>query len=355
MEPADESNLRQRYEESTPQYRKLITEVEQCLRDGLEKYNIKYHSVKGRLKEFESIVSKIDRKYYAAEGDEGVSKPPHLGLIDDIVGIRVVCLLFSDLSRISDFIFYEFSNIYFDDKIYSSEDSFGYMSIHFICKIKDEYNGPHYDDIKGVHFEIQLRTISMDAWASLSHFLSYKGEGDVPSELKKSLNALSALFFVADSQFDSFYENSSKYKEKASKEILSERDLDINIDTLSAFLKKKYPDRSHHEGDSLSSLIEDLRACGIVKTSELEVLLDKYKNLFLYYERGNPPNSVDNKNKNNKRNKYADVGVVRLTLKLISDKNLKSINEIRNKNGAHIEEGDDYRRAREEFNKIKQK
>lgn len=36
-------------------------------------------------------------------------------------------------------------------------------------------------------FEIQVRTLCMHAWAVVSHYLDYKGDWDVPADLKLSL------------------------------------------------------------------------------------------------------------------------------------------------------------------------
>ncbi|MBI4489516.1 MAG: hypothetical protein HY694_10565 [Deltaproteobacteria bacterium] len=52
-----------------------------------------------------------------------------------------------------------------------------------------------------VPFEIQIRTIAQDAWASISHYLDYKKESDIPAQLRRDFYALSGLFYVADRHF----------------------------------------------------------------------------------------------------------------------------------------------------------
>jgi ppGpp synthetase/RelA/SpoT-type nucleotidyltranferase len=70
----------------------------------------------------------------------------------------------------------------------------GYLSIHYTCRMPDRYLGPRYELTSGIVFEVQVRTLCMHAWATVSHYLDYKGDWDVPAELKRSLSALSGLF-----------------------------------------------------------------------------------------------------------------------------------------------------------------
>ncbi len=60
--------------------------------------------------------------------------------------------------------------------------------------MKRDYKGPRYDTIVGMPFEIQVRTILMDAWANVSHYLAYKSDIDVPINLQRDFYALGGLF-----------------------------------------------------------------------------------------------------------------------------------------------------------------
>src|SRR5947208_10717429 len=104
--------------------------------------------------------------------------------------------------------------------------------------MKSEYKGPRYDAISGMPFEVQVRTILMDAWANVSHYLDYKGEADVPKPLRRDFYALSGLFYVADSHFEMFFKSSKdsrKQMAKLASESQSElTEQDINLDSLTA-------------------------------------------------------------------------------------------------------------------------
>src|SRR5882724_7674996 len=118
--------------------------------------------------------------------------------------------------------------------------SFGYFSVHFICKIRANYIGPRYDGLKDQNFEIQVRTISMDAWANISHYLDYKSDTDIPKDLKKDFFALSGLFYVADTHFEMFFKNKKEQAKKTKKELDSNLDIAINLESLDAYLKKRF-------------------------------------------------------------------------------------------------------------------
>jgi len=99
-----------------------------------------------------------------------------------------------------------------DPKINSSElNVFGYMSLHLKCKIKNTQLDPKADKtIKNIPFEIQIRTIAQDAWASISHHLDYKKDSTIPEELRRDFHALSGLFYVADTHFSILSQEKTK-------------------------------------------------------------------------------------------------------------------------------------------------
>jgi putative GTP pyrophosphokinase len=126
--------------------------------------------------------------------------------MNDIVGLRVICLFLSDIQKIADVIRQDFAVVSEDNKIdVKDETSFGYMSFHLIVTIKPDYRGPRYDSLNYRKFEIQIRTIAMDAWSSVSHHLDYKTDADIPKDLKRDFNALSVLFYGADKHFEMFF------------------------------------------------------------------------------------------------------------------------------------------------------
>lgn len=306
------NTIAQQYDSNLLRFKSLEEEVKHILDSTLRERGIKFHSITSRIKEKDSLLDKIERKNYS-----------DLNEVNDIIGTRVVCLFLEDIRIIGERIRNTFDVITEDNKIDESDEStFGYMSVHFIAKLKSEYTGPRYNHIKDLNFEIQVRTISMDAWANISHYLDYKTEQDLPSDLKKDFHALSGLFYVADKHFQMFVKSSEISKaEKLEvvQQLLSGDELEnnddiIDFDSLSVLLKEKYPERSADDITSkhISELIDDLSSVGITKISQVVDFLDKTNQAFILYEQDNPPGS-------NPKSKYVSIGVVRVSLALYSD------------------------------------
>ena len=106
----------------------------------------------------------------------------------------------------------------------------------------------------------------MHAWAAISHYLEYKGEWDVPAHLKKSLNALSGLFYVADSEFENFYNESLKSKKSLGQ--LDDKD-EINLDTVEKLLQDTYPDRNKVDARLISQLVQAIKKAGYERISSV--------------------------------------------------------------------------------------
>lgn len=304
----DLDSISKEYDESLTLYRSLKSEGEHILSSALDKTEIKIHSITSRVKEKESFLKKTESK--------NTSK------INDIVGLRVICLFLSDIIKIKDIIFDNFEVLSEDDKINGedNQNNFGYMSVHYIVKIKESFSGSRYDLIKGIPFEIQVRTISMEAWANISHYLDYKSENDVPTELRRDFNAISGLFYVADTHFEMFYKDSNDNKNKVEKKIQAiisdskhdnSSEQEVNMDSLLLYLHNKFPDRKHYKDRNISKLVNELISTNYHTIETLNNAVDNGLKAFEKYEeaKGDPCF-------------YSSVGLVR-NLLAISDKNFR--------------------------------
>lgn len=134
-----------------------------------------------RIKAEESMREKCRRN--------GLPENEHSALaeIHDAIGIRVVCAFVDDVYYMRDFI------ASFDDiRVFNEKDYIknakpnGYRSYHMILKTDSGY-----------FVEVQLRTISMDTWASLEHHMKYKknisgNEELISKELKRCADELAS-------------------------------------------------------------------------------------------------------------------------------------------------------------------
>ena len=185
----DIDQLRNEYDSRKGLFNQLIETIKFIISQKIQ--NIKIHSFNHRIKGFDSFVDKIRRK--------GVKEP--FQEIMDIVGLRIVCLFHSDVKDIGTIVEKNFEIIEKDDKIDGVDvNIFGYMVLKYKAKLKDVQSD--YKDFKDIPFEIQIRTIAQDAWASISHYLDYKNENEIPLHLKRDFHALSGLFYVADTHFE---------------------------------------------------------------------------------------------------------------------------------------------------------
>lgn len=200
-----DQELKRNYEMKYPIFERLEEEAKFIIKNALKSSDIKIHDISSRVKKLDSLIKKMEQK-----------KTASLEIITDIVGIRVVCLFLSDIERIGEMIRKNFNILSEDNKIENCEiSSFGYASIHFIAQLKD-CSGPRYDQILGISLEIQVRTIAMDAWANISHYIDYKKDTSMPRELERDLSAISALFYLADTNFEYIFRSRLKKDQSSS-------------------------------------------------------------------------------------------------------------------------------------------
>lgn len=153
----------------------ILKEEFQILHD----YNPIEHT-KSRLKSFESIIRKMQRK----EMDFSLSSLREN--IQDIAGFRITCSFVSDIYRISDMLksHNDLRIVEVKDYILNPKPN-GYRSLHMIVELPIYMSDRH----EHVYVEVQIRTVAMDFWASLEHKIFYKYNKAVPQRLLQDLKA----------------------------------------------------------------------------------------------------------------------------------------------------------------------
>ena len=137
-------------------------------------------SISGRIKSEQSVAAKLKKKGYHASVFEAEE------YLNDIVGVRAVCLFEDDLYRILDALLYsqDIRIVKIKDYIKNPKNS-GYRSLHVIIKMPVVLMKKQ----QWVTVEIQLRTSAMDYWAELDYQFRYKKTDkraeDIGEELKK--------------------------------------------------------------------------------------------------------------------------------------------------------------------------
>lgn len=158
--------------------------------------------VEGRVKDGEECVRKFVRKYRAAL-EEAQTPYDIVDHITDLIGVRVVCLYEDELEKVAEALRPRFALVDVTDKvaaIESTEGSFGYKGLHLDLRLPAEAQAAAAWAVWGARpFELQVRTITQDAWSVLDHRIKYKKS--IPGPLKRRINVLAALFELADREF----------------------------------------------------------------------------------------------------------------------------------------------------------
>ena len=146
------------------------------------------HSIESRLKTVESAYEKLKRRGFE-------QTPKNLTNLMDIAGVRVVCTYIEDIYKIAG-VFLNQTGVRLlqrKDYIQNPKEN-GYRSLHLIVEIPVALSVIQ----TAVPVEIQLRTISMNMWASLEHEVSYKVNADLLDSYRKKLKECADDLFAVE-------------------------------------------------------------------------------------------------------------------------------------------------------------
>lgn len=131
-----------------------------------------FETIESRIKTFDSIVGKYNRKKEQEGYGEFCTIEDISKHILDIIGIRITTAYRDDIYKIVD-IFRQFPDfVILDEKDYVKEPKEnGYSSFHMHIQV-----GVFFPEIGTSLFtiEVQIRSKSMDYWATIEHSLRYK-------------------------------------------------------------------------------------------------------------------------------------------------------------------------------------
>jgi putative GTP pyrophosphokinase len=187
---ADLTELKKRWEVEQPLYEELAKFVADTLQRLVEKENV-LPRITYRPKKLASLLKKI------------IGRGSLYDKINDKAGVRVVVRFDSEVDVVNKVIEKNFFIVHKENKAESLEyNQVGYRAFHY------EVILPSHLLAGRVHLEdkiceVQVRTVSMDAWAELCHSLAYKVEFQIPKDIHRQIYSLSALFEIADKQVSS--------------------------------------------------------------------------------------------------------------------------------------------------------
>ena len=179
------------YESGIQEIRTKLEILQRDARFG-DKHN-PIESIKSRIKRPMSIIEKMYRKGFP------ISLQSIKDNLNDIAGIRVICPFIEDIYTVADMLIRQDDLTLIAQKDYiKNPKPNGYRSYHLIVGV------PVYcmDGMEYFPVEVQLRTLSMDFWASMEHRISYKKEREDKEALTEELRSYANVLVEIERSFE---------------------------------------------------------------------------------------------------------------------------------------------------------
>lgn len=258
-------------------YKSLGAMVAATLKSTLDGHGISYVDIPYREKGKKSFLKKMD--------DKKKNKDYSPNDMTDLAGIRVITLIESDVKKVGELI-HSLFNVHPEDSINKSaslgEDKVGYRSVHFVCDIGETREGLlEWKALKGLCFEIQVRTALEHAWAEIEHDRGYKLGGKLPSHLSRRFSLLSGLLESADLEFNRLTVEIEEYAKTLKQEIQDNSQLDFELSSIAiqTLIQHIFPKTQiiNAEDDMLDTTLNETINFGITNLNQLNSLLIKFK------------------------------------------------------------------------------
>jgi ppGpp synthetase/RelA/SpoT-type nucleotidyltranferase len=213
------------YREQRPVFEKMQKTVPAQVCALLEEAGIIVASVESRIKEEKSLAGKL-----ALKG----AKYGSLADVTDIFGMRIITFYTDDVDKVASAVDRLFEIDWensVDKRKLLEVDSFGYLSLHYVCRIPD---CPY-------RFEVQMRTILQHAWANMNHDTGYKTGVEIPVEYRRNMNRLAGMLELVDEQFSRIRTEINDYRRQVRSLVASGRleEVPLDGDSFRSYLELK--------------------------------------------------------------------------------------------------------------------
>lgn len=186
------------YRSNLQLFQQTSAEAQAKIKEKLKQADVVVAAVESRVKTESSLAGKLELKG---------SKYASLKDITDIVGVRVITFYIDDVDKVASAVErlweIDWENSV-DKRRLHQIDSFGYMSLHYICKME---SSPY-------RFEIQIRTLLQHAWANMNHDTGYKSGVEIPRDYLRNMNRLAGMLELADEQFSRIRTELTDYRRR---------------------------------------------------------------------------------------------------------------------------------------------
>lgn len=220
------------FRKSRDAFVKLGDIVHEKLRELIHGAGMEILGIEHRVKTEESLSGKLERNgdYYQS-----------LEELTDLLGARVICYFADEVDIIGKMVEDTFEIDWensSDKRALIGADTFGYLSLHYICYLAPGHGYP--DEVCGKKFEIQIRTNLQHTWAQINHDLGYKSEFGVPREVVRNFSRIAGLLELADDEFVRARDQMKAYTERIRQKIVHNCADEVRVDmiSLSEYVKR---------------------------------------------------------------------------------------------------------------------
>ena len=184
LDPHGEALLKQ-FRELRPTLEQLAKDAYDLIRHALREQGIYVTAIEQRVKTEKSLIGKLERKG---------AKYKTIDDITDLVGLRIITFYTDEVDKVAA-IAKRIFDIDWQESVDKRKlhqlDSFGYNSLHYICRLKT--GGPR--------FELQMRTALQHVWSTIEHDTGYKGDVKIPREYLRQFSRLDGMLELVDDEF----------------------------------------------------------------------------------------------------------------------------------------------------------
>ena len=213
------------YKSFLPVYKQMADVIPERLKEFFAEAGIIVAAVEHRVKAEDSLAGKLELKG---------SKYKDIFDITDIVGIRVITFYIDDVDKVASVLerLFEIDWENSIDKRKAHEiDSFGYLSLHYICRIPESaYSDPEHPELNKIRFEVQMRTVLQHAWANMNHDTGYKSGVEIPTVYKRNMSRLAGMLELVDDEFSRIRRELSDYRRSVQKLVASGNLEEVQLD-----------------------------------------------------------------------------------------------------------------------------
>ena len=215
--------LLQQYRELRPTLQQLADEASNQLRLALKEQGIYITAMEHRVKTEKSLTGKLELKG---------AKYKSIDDITDLVGLRVITFYTDEVDKVAAIAKRVFDIDWqesVDKRKLHKLDSFGYNSLHYICRLKTG----------GLRFELQMRTALQHVWSTIEHDTGYKGDVKVPDIYLRQFNRLAGMAELMDDEFSRLRTVLTEYRRQTLALVKSGKldDVPLSRDTFRSYLE----------------------------------------------------------------------------------------------------------------------